>query len=157
METKEQVYRVRGSWQGTLVGGRGVIENERGTFQTPFSVPKSFGGPGGMTNPEEIFLASACACYLVTLAMIAKKMKLPVKNLTCTAEGRVVPDEQDGYHFREISLYPHIELENEGDEAQYEALIARAVALAEQRCIISRAVKGTVHYEVQHTVAAAAG
>ena len=157
METKEQVYRVRGSWEGTLVGGRGVIENERGTFQTEFSIPKSFGGPGGMTNPEEIFLASACACYLVTLAMIAEKMKLPVKNLTCTAEGKVVPDQQDGYHFREIALYPHIELDtgNEGDEAQYEDLIARAVALAEHRCIISRAVKGSVHYEVRHTVGAA--
>ncbi len=157
METKTQVYRVRGSWEGALVGGRGVIENERGTFQTEFSVPKSFGGPGGMTNPEEIFLASACACYLVTLAMIAEKMKLPVKNLTCTAEGTVIPDEQDGYHFREITLRPHIEMdvEGNGDSAQYEDLIARAVALAEQRCIISRAVKGTVHYEVQHTVAAA--
>jgi len=95
-------------------------------------------------------LASACACYLVTLALIAEKMRLPIKELRCTAEGVVVADERDGYHFREITLRPHFELE--GDEAQYAETIARAVALAEQRCIISRAVRGSVHYEVEHTV-----
>jgi peroxiredoxin-like protein len=149
MEAKEQIYRVRGSWSGHL-NGRGIIQNERGTFETEFAVPGSFGGPGGVTNPEEIFLASACACYLVTLAMIADKMRLPVKILTCTAEGKVSPDEHDGYHFREIALYPHFELE--GDGTKYEETIARAVALAEQRCIISRAVKGSVKYEIRHTV-----
>ncbi len=150
VQTREQIYRVRGSWSGSL-NGQGVIENERGTFKTEFAIPRSFGGPGGITNPEEIFLSSACACYLVTLAMIAEKMRLPVKNLTCTAEGRVVADEQDGYHFREIVLYPHFELE--GDSDKYDEAIARAVALAEQRCIISRAVKGSVKYEIKHTVA----
>jgi peroxiredoxin-like protein len=152
VETKEQVYRVRGSWDGDLHSGKGLIQSERGTFETMFTVPRSFGGPGGAANPEEIFLASACACYLVTLAMIAEKLKLPVRNLTCTAEGKVIPDQQDGYHFSEITLRPHFEME--GDEVQYEETIARAVTLAEHRCIISRAVKGTVRYEIEHTVGA---
>jgi peroxiredoxin-like protein len=155
METKERVYRVRGSWNGDLHTGRGLIQSERGTFETLFTVPRSFGGPGGATNPEEIFLASACACYLVTLAMIAARMRLPVKSLSCTAEGVVIADQQDGYHFREITLRPHFELES--DEAQYQETIARAVALAEKRCIISRAVKGTVHYEIEHTVGNSTG
>lgn len=150
LENNERIYRVRGDWNGGLEG-YGTIENDRGTFATEFAVPRNFGGPGGMTNPEEIFLSSACACYLVTLAMIAERMNLPVKNLSCTAEGHVLPDEQDGYHFREITLFPHLELE--GEEAAYEEAIARAVSLAEHRCIISRAVKGSVKYEIQHTVA----
>ncbi len=150
MEAKERTYRVRGSWTGDFHSGRGEIATERGTFRTEFTVPQSFGGPGGAANPEEIFLASACACYLVTLALIAEKMRLPIRELRCTAEGVVVADERDGYHFREITLRPHFELE--GNEAQYAETIARAVALAEQRCIISRAVRGSVHYEVVHTV-----
>lgn len=150
MESKAQIYRVRGSWTGDLQG-RGMIQNEKGTFRTEFSVPSSFGGPGAKTNPEEIFLSSACACYLVTLAMIAEKMRLPVKNLTCTAEGKVIADQHDGYHFSEIALYPHFELE--GDSGKHDETIARAVQLAEHRCIISRAVKGSVKYEVKHTVA----
>ena len=150
MESKEQIYRVRGSWTGTL-NGRGMIQNESGTFKTEFAVPSSFGGPGAKTNPEEIFLSSACACYLVTLAMIAEKMRLPVKSLTCTAEGKVLSDQHDGYHFSEIALYPHFELE--GDSEKHDETIARAVQLAEHRCIISRAVKGSVKYEVKHTVA----
>lgn len=151
METREHIYRVRGSWTGDL-HGRGTIQNEKGTFTTDFAVPTSFGGPGGArTNPEEIFLSSACACYLVTLAMIAEKMRLPVKNLTCTAEGKITSDQHDGHHFREIILYPHFELE--GDVDKHDEAIARAVQLAEQRCIISRAVKGSVKYEVKHTVA----
>ncbi|OGF53143.1 MAG: hypothetical protein A2Z21_09570 [Candidatus Fraserbacteria bacterium RBG_16_55_9] len=151
METKEQIYRVRGSWTGDL-HGRGIIQNEEGTFKTNFAVPSNFGGPeGAMTNPEEIFLSSACACYLVTLAIIAEKMRLPVKNITCTAEGRVTSDLHDGHHFRDIALHPHFELEGDGDK--YDEAIARAVQLAEQRCIISRAVKGSVKYEIKHTVA----
>jgi len=150
MESQERVYKVRGSWTGDL-HGQGVIENDRNTLKTEFAVPKSFGGPGGLTNPEEIFLASACSCYLITLAIIAEKMNLPVTSLSCEAEGRVMSDEYDGYRFKEIHLFPHIELE--GDQSQHEEAIARAVSLAEQRCIISRAVKGSVKYEIQHTVA----
>jgi peroxiredoxin-like protein len=150
METQVQIYRVRGSWTGDL-HGKGIIQNERGTFTTEFAVPTSFGGPEAKTNPEEIFLSSACACYLVTLAMIVEKMRLPVKKLTCTAEGKVTTDQRDGHHFREIALYPHFEMEGNGDK--HDEAIARAVLLAEQRCIISRAVKGTVKYEVKHTVA----
>lgn len=150
MEKDERVYRVRGRWNGGLEG-QGLIENERGTFKAEFAVPRNFGGPGGMTNPEEIFLSSACSCYLVTLALIAQKMQLPIKNLTCTAEGHVIPDEQDGYHFKDVTLFPHFEMEGNGDK--YDEAIARAIRLAEQRCIISRAVKGSVKYEIRHTVA----
>ncbi len=150
MEGKERIYRVSGSWSGDL-HGKGHIQNDRETLITDFAVPKSFGGPGGLTNPEEIFLASACSCYLITLALIADKMELPIKNLTCEAEGIVLEDEYDGYHFKEIHLYPHIELDGDGD--QHDEAIARAVQMAEQRCIISRAVKGSVKYEIKPTVA----
>ncbi|MBI1730211.1 OsmC family protein [Candidatus Acetothermia bacterium] len=150
MGSQEQVYRVKGTWTGDL-HGHGVIENERHTLKTQFAIPKSFGGPGGLTNPEEIFLSSACSCYLITLAMIAEKMKLPVRAMSCTAEGVVTADAYDGYHFKEIHLFPHIELD--GADGHYDEAIARAVKLAEQRCIISRAVKGSVKYEIKHTVA----
>lgn len=148
---EERIYRVHGHWNGGL-NGHGVTDNDRGTLHTEFSVPSTFGGPGGMTNPEEIFLSSACSCYLVTLALIADRMQIPVNHLSCEVEGHVIPDEQDGYHFREIVLYPHMEID--GDEAKHEETIARAIRLAEQRCIISRAVKGSVKYDIQHSVAA---
>ncbi len=150
MKGQEQVYRVSGTWTGDI-HGQGTIKIVRLTLKTDFAIPKSFGGPGGLTNPEEIFLASACSCYLITLAMIAEKMHLPVKKLTCTAEGVVSADQYDGYHFKEIHLQPHIELE--GDQDAHDEAIARAVKLAEQRCIISRAVKGSVKYDIRHTVA----
>jgi peroxiredoxin-like protein len=147
-QTTAHVYRVRGSWQGGL-HGRGYIENGKGKFRTEFGVSEDLGGLGGDTNPEEMFLASACSCYLVTLAIIVEKMQLPVKKLECTAEGRVSPDQEGGYHLTEIILNPHFEMDDHKAHAQ---AITRAVKLAEQRCIISRAVKGSVKYQIQHAV-----
>ncbi len=148
MHTK-YVFHVYGRWEGGI-NGKGEIVNEERTIRTPFSVAEEFGGAGGPTNPEELFLSAACACYLITLAQVAEKMRLPVKKLECEAEGRVSSHEEGGFHFTEIVLKPHFELE--GDPTAHDMAIARAVRLAEQRCIISRAVKGTVKYEIRPTV-----
>jgi osmotically inducible protein OsmC len=133
------VFRVFGRWQGG-VDGQGEVVNEEQTIRTPFSVAEEFGGRGGPTNPEELFLSAACSCYLITLAYIAEKMRLPIKKLECEAEGRVSSHEEEGFHFTEIVLKPHLELE--GDPTAHDLAIARAVKLAEQRCIISRASEG---------------
>jgi peroxiredoxin-like protein len=143
------VFRVFGRWQGG-VDGQGEVVNEEQTIRTPFSVAEEFGGRGGPTNPEELFLSAACSCYLITLAYIAEKMRLPIKKLECEAEGRVSSHEEEGFHFTEIVLKPHLELE--GDPTAHDLAIARAVKLAEQRCIISRAVRGTVKYQINPTV-----
>lgn len=130
--------------------GRGEIENEEQGLRTAFGIAEEFGGNGGPTNPEEIFLAAACSCYLITLALVAEKMRLPVKTLECEAEGRVSPHEEGGFHFTEVVLKPHFELEV--DSKVHDMAIARAIRLAEQRCVISRAVKGTVKYEINPSV-----
>lgn len=148
MHTKH-VFHVYGRWEGGI-SGKGEIVNEERTIRTPFSVAEEFGGTGGPTNPEELFLSAACACYLITLAQVTEKMRLPVKKLECEAEGRVSSHEEGGFHFTEIILKPYFELQ--GDPAAHDMAIARAVRLAEQRCIISRAVKGTVKYEIRPTV-----
>ncbi|MBI3661273.1 OsmC family protein, partial [Candidatus Acetothermia bacterium] len=75
---------------------------------------------------------------------------LPVRRLQCTAEGRITPDQEGGYHLKEIVLQPHFEME--GDPKAHDQAIMRAVKLAEQRCIISRAVKGTVTYQIQPSI-----
>ena len=149
MQTMAHVYRVQGTWQGGM-HGKGQIQNEERSFRTEFGVSEDLGGVGGATNPEEMFLASACSCYLVTLAMTVEKMRLPVKKLECTAEGRITPDQEGGYHLKEILLHPHFEMD--GDPKSHDQAIMRAVKLAEQRCIISRAVKGTVTYQIQPTI-----
>lgn len=148
MHTK-YIFRVSGRWQGG-VHGQGEIINEEKTVKTLFGVAEEFGGNGGPTNPEELFLSAACSCYLITLAHVAEKMHLPVKTLECEAEGRVSAHEEGGFHFTEVILKPHFELE--GDPQAHNMAVARAVRLAEQRCIISRAVKGTVKYEITPTV-----
>lgn len=144
MHTKYQ-FRVLGRWEGGL-HGRGEIINEESTVRTEFGIAEEFGGNGGPTNPEELFLSAACSCYLITLALVAEKMRLPVKKLECAAEGRVSAHEDGGFHFTEIVLRPRFDLES--DQRAHDLAVARAVALAEQRCIISRAVKGTVKYEI---------
>ena len=143
----EHVYQVSGSWQGGLQG-KGWVKNADQTLKVELGAPEESGGLGGRVTPEELFLASACSCYLVTLAMTLEKMRLPVKKLECTAEGRITPDQEGGYNLQELVLHPHVEMD--GDPKTHDQGIMRAVKLAEQRCIISRAVRGTIAYQVHH-------
>ena len=48
----------------TARGGRyGAVRSEDGLLALSVALPRSLGGPGGATNPEQLFAAAYAACF----------------------------------------------------------------------------------------------
>lgn len=74
----------------TVTGARnGHIEGEN--IALDLAMPKSLGGPGGKTNPEELFAAGYGACYQSAMNLVAAGMglKMPTKTEDSVVETTV--------------------------------------------------------------------
>src|SRR5690554_1295902 len=54
-------------------GRNGHVETTDGLLVTDVRTPESMGGPGGATNPEQLFAAGYAACFHSALQSVAKK------------------------------------------------------------------------------------
>jgi Ohr subfamily peroxiredoxin len=63
----------------TATGGReGAAKSSDGLVDIKLAVPKEMGGPGGGTNPEQLFAAGYSACFLGAMKFVASKEKISV-------------------------------------------------------------------------------
>ena len=71
----------------TAKGGReGRVKSADGVLDITLSVPKSMGGPGGAgSNPEQLFAAGYSACFESALALVARRRKLILNDMSLTA------------------------------------------------------------------------
>ena len=73
----------------TAAGGRhGTIKSEDGILTLELALPKSLGGPGGATNPEQLFAAGYSACFENALLRVAQDagVRLKDRDVQVTAE-----------------------------------------------------------------------
>src|SRR5699024_12440471 len=59
-------------WQGNAAG-KGYMEAEH--FNLDIALPPYYGGRGGEAEPKGMLIASATACYIMTLASFLSKSK----------------------------------------------------------------------------------
>ena len=60
-------------------GGRdGRATSSDGILDVKLAVPKEMGGPGGGTNPEQLFAAGYSACFLGAMKFVANRDKLKI-------------------------------------------------------------------------------
>ena len=57
-------------------GRNGHTESEDGLLSVDVRIPKEMGGPGGATNPEQLFAAGYAACFHSALKLIGKDADL---------------------------------------------------------------------------------
>ena len=63
----------------TSTGGRdGTAVSSDGLLNVRIAPPKELGGPGGATNPEQLFAAGYSACFLSALKRVAGMQKIAV-------------------------------------------------------------------------------
>ena len=72
--------------EATAWGGReGRSASSDGMLDVQLRIPKELGGPGGGTNPEELFAAGYAGCFHSALKRVAKGMELDVSESAITA------------------------------------------------------------------------
>ena len=73
--------------RATATGGRdGAVRTDDGLLDLQLAYPTGLGGPGGKTNPEQLFAAGYAACFLNALKRIAGEQKVGIGKATATAE-----------------------------------------------------------------------
>ncbi|TGW05130.1 organic hydroperoxide resistance protein [Mesorhizobium sp. M2D.F.Ca.ET.145.01.1.1] len=122
--------------QGRVTGGRaGHCETADGLLKVDLAMPKELGGPGGATNPEQLFAIGYAACFESAVRFVARKQKLPLADAAVTSTVSLLPN---GEGFK---LGVALAAETKGlDQAAAEAL----VSAAHQICPYSNAIRGNV-------------
>ncbi len=122
--------------EATSVGGRdGGVKTADGTIDVQLAVQKELGGPGGKSNPEDLFAAGYAACFHSALKLVAGKMHVPARDTTVTARVGIGPE---GESFAlEVDMYarvPGVEMEKAKE----------LVHTAHQLCPYSKATRGNI-------------
>src|ERR1041384_3481564 len=72
--------------EATAWGGReGRTASTDGILDVTLAVPKELGGPGGATNPEQLFAAGYAACFHSSLNIVVAPEKYHVSESAVTA------------------------------------------------------------------------
>ena len=134
-------YRASATADGD--GRNGHTRTSDGRLDLDLAVPKEMGGPGGATNPEQLFAAGYAACFLSALKLVARSQGIDLADTAVTVDVGIGPGPSGGFQ-----LEAAIEAELPSvDEATGRALIERAHHV----CPYSNATRGNI--EVTLTLA----
>jgi Ohr subfamily peroxiredoxin len=123
-------------------GRNGHATSEDGTIDVDLRVPKEMGGPGGATNPEQLFAAGYAACFHSALKVVAGREKLDVTGSEVSASVGIGSNDAGGFGLA-VALDVHLP---SLDHDVAKALVDKA----HQVCPYSNATRGNV--EVTLTV-----
>ncbi|WP_336785405.1 organic hydroperoxide resistance protein [Paenibacillus sp. MMO-177] len=123
------------------VGGRnGRLESDDGLLAVNVLHPKELGGPGGATNPEQLFAGGYAACFESALNVVCRERKIKPDSTSVTAHVTLGKDAEDNF---ELAVTLDITLAGvERAQAQELAEAAHHV------CPYSRATRGNINVQL---------
>lgn len=126
-------------------GGReGRVVSEDNLIDIKLETPKEMGGPGGGTNPEQLFAAGYAACFDGMLNAIAKKEKTELTSTSVKADVSFLKDEADNGF--KIAAVLNVSV-NGVDEEKARELVEKA----HEACPYSKATRGNIDVELKVT------
>ena len=136
------------NWQGSVTEGRGEVKAGTGAFTLPVTFPARIGESGGKTSPEELMAAAHAACYAMALnGTIGRTEGMSVERTHVKAT--VTADKGDaGIKIMSSKL----EATAYGLKGADAAKFTEIAKLAESRCPVSNAYRGTMQITVEARV-----
>jgi Ohr subfamily peroxiredoxin len=125
-----------------VIGGRdeGQAENADGTLKLDIRIPKQVGGPGGGTNPEELFAIGYAACFNNALKTAGRRMKLDADDAEVVSEVSLVANDNRGF---DLAAKLGVTLPSLDDDKALEL-----VKVAHKVCPFSNATRGNIEVEI---------
>jgi len=136
MESLQATATLR--WEGL----RGRIEGESGALSVATATQAELGGPGGESNPEELFAAALANCFTSTLTGMARARKIPLGEIETAVETTLSWGDGTHHHLSDATL--HTRVASSAPEEQIRGLIAEA----EAECPVCQAISGRVALHV---------
>ncbi len=121
----------------TSTGGRdGGVKSDDGLIDLQLALPPGLGGPGGKTNPEQLFAAGYAACFHGAVKKVAGDHKASIGDSKVTAEVGIGPNDSGGLS---LSVDLFVELPRTAPD------VAEAVVKdAHKLCPYSNATRGNI-------------
>jgi lipoyl-dependent peroxiredoxin len=125
--------------EATVTGGRseghGVTSD--GALDIQLRTPKEMDGPGGGTNPEQLFAVGYAACFEGALAAAARRAHAELGDVSIDSHVSLTTNEDRGFNIG-VELDVTLPAITDADEAM------ELVAAAHQICPYSNATRGNV-------------
>jgi osmotically inducible protein OsmC len=136
MESLQATATLR--WEGL----RGRVEGGSGALSVATATQEELGGPGGESNPEELFSAALANCFTSTLTGMARARGVTVAEIETTVSTRLAWGEGSDHHLSDA--YLHAVVASPADEPDVRTLIADA----ERHCPVCQAISPQVALHV---------
>lgn len=117
-------------------GRNGHTATEDGMVDVDVRTPKELGGPGGATNPEQLFAAGYAACFHSAMKLVAKPMEIDTTDSAVSVTAGLGMLDTGAFN---LALEIVVEVPNATPE-QAQALVERAHTV----CPYSNATRGNV-------------
>jgi Ohr subfamily peroxiredoxin len=125
----------------TAHGGRaGHVSSSDGLLELDLKRPKEMDGPGGGTNPEQLFAAGYAACFESAFRGIGAVQMKHLRDVEMTAHVTLNKDDQDQF-------FLSVEMHGKADGLSMEETMELMKA-AHERCPYSRATRGNVEVKL---------
>ena len=127
--------------RATATGGRaGHAVSDDGVLDLDLKPPTEMGGPGGATNPEQLFAAGYAACFQSALAVVGRRQDVDTSGSTVEADVTIGTIPGGGY-----GLAVALRVSIPGTDADTTRALAEA---AHQVCPYSNATRGNIDVTV---------
>jgi lipoyl-dependent peroxiredoxin len=122
-----------------VTGGRaeGHGRSSDGALEVDLRIPAEMGGPGGGTNPEELFAVGYAACFEGALGVVARRAKADPGDVAIDSSVSLSPNGQGGFV---LSVGLDVTLPSISDAATAVDL----VRAAHEVCPYSNATRGNI-------------
>jgi organic hydroperoxide reductase OsmC/OhrA len=146
-------YRARASWAGTTSGGYDAYPRAH-TVECPpagtaldLSGDPAFGGDAARLNPEQLLVAAAASCQLLSFLAVAARARLDVVAYDDDARAEM-PEDDRPVRITRIVLHPHIVLRGDVREER----VRHLCEVAHRECYIANSVKTEIVVEPDITI-----
>jgi organic hydroperoxide reductase OsmC/OhrA len=143
-------YRCRLDWSGSTADGYEAYDRTHRMSCPPaaeelrLSGDPAFGGNSDLLNPEQLLVAAASSCQMLSFLAYAARARLDVVSYADDAEA-VMPEDDKPVRITAIVLRPHIVIAGEADEARVRHFVERA----HEACFIANSLKTEITIEAQ--------
>lgn len=132
-------------------GGRDVSGTVKGDIiDEAISIPASLEGIGVGTNPDEMLVAAASSCYIISLAATLERAHFTSVSINQQSIG-TASFKNSKFKMERITHQPTINVSPSEKEALKKRL-QKLLKIADNNCMISNAIRGNVEILIEPTI-----
>jgi Ohr subfamily peroxiredoxin len=133
------LYTAKAHVTGGRVEGHGRTSD--GALEVDLRIPTEMGGPGGGTNPEELFAVGYAACFEGALGVVARRAKVEGGDAAIESAVSLLPDGKGGFLLA-VELDVTLPSVEDGEQA------VELVRAAHKVCPYSNATRGNIEVKL---------